>query len=596
MGGISTSHSASLSNHKTSASKDFDLRNWRGLTDLLRVGRESIPDPRAYAEFRNLVLGYAQRGGDAELRRNIDTIVATFSQNKIKAEPTEKKLEVKQEVSVAKSEPVVQEHEKKDEKSELEKVATEVGATLPEVKVARPTVGITTNRRVQPRFDIAPKQTFIPKELSENQIPVLPKVPLIPAVQSVEARKDDENEDDIAVVSELIEVGEEKQSPKTQEEYKARITEIKHLVHEKVGNPVALMGAHNAHGKKYMTALLSALKATSAGSLTEMHEALEILENVTKALLEDAPESSPEVPKVTDVVVPKEVATVKEADVAVPVQSVKELVEEVVQEEKPVPPPVRYSAPRAVLDEVPEETEKPTPTTPQVFAEKHEPSIEVTEKPKEQPKPIILKEEGRIPLHKYSVSEMLASKSTHEPEHIVHEEKIFSQDEKPEEKRWKDDVAKEEVITTSVLGNETHHPRTKHVYKAISVTDPEEMKDVIGIDTQAVASEQTELYSPKITEALQQLLHEWTIFGGSGLFGIGPGGSEHPLYIKLSLLSMGELLAGRWEKPDPKLIKVIKQYVDAWRHEQGIAYTIDETFEHYLRRVVQKILKRQGGL
>jgi hypothetical protein len=190
------------------------------------------------------------------------------------------------------------------------------------------------------------------------------------------------------------------------------------------------------------------------------------------------------------------------------------------------------------------------------------------------------------------VSEILASKHTLQSTHSIHKE-----DDPPvvnAEERWNEDDTKAQRVTAPVLSENAHHPRTKHVYKAVSVSDPEVVKEVIGIDPQFISAEQSELFSPKITDALHQLLHEWTIFGGSGLFGIGPGGSEHPLYIKLSTLSMGEVLAGRWEKADPKLIKVIKQYVDAWRHEQGIAYTIDETFEHYLRRVVQKILKRQS--
>ncbi len=579
MGGISTSHSASLSNHKASASKEFDLRNWRGLTDLLRVGRESIPDPRAYAEFRNLVLGYAQRGGDAEIRRNIDTIVATFGQNKTTSEPVEKNIEVKRDIPVVKPVPTpLPVHEETKVVIEPEKVVEPIPVVVN--NTPRASLGIPT-RRMQPRFDIAPKQTFIPKELSETTIPVPPRSPVSATPVSSPETTEPEFE-------------EEREIPKTQEEYKARITEIKHEVHEKIGNPAALMGAHNIHGKQYMSALLKALKATTAGSLDEMHEALETLESVTKALLEDAPLESAVVSHIEKRVVNPSPAHIPVEEVVPPAPQTyieEEAKEEIAEEMVPEEIPVRHMIPHVVEEESPAPPIPHIPDVPEVHREKVAPKIESEEKPQEFQKPIILKEEGRVPLHKYSVSEIMATHSTHESEQIVHEEKEAPSH---EEKRWQDNKVEEPVITTSVLGDESHHPRTKHVYKAIATSAPEEMKDVIGIDTQAVTSEQSELYSPKITEALQQLLHEWTIFGGSGLFGIGPGGSEHPLYIKLSLLSMGELLAGRWEKADPKLIKVIKQYVDAWRHEQGIAYTIDETFEHYLRRVVQKILKRQG--
>ena len=122
----------------------------------------------------------------------------------------------------------------------------------------------------------------------------------------------------------------------------------------------------------------------------------------------------------------------------------------------------------------------------------------------------------------------------------------------------------------------------------------ESVEDEIGVHPTEVAVRQTELFTPEITEALDTLLHEWSIFSSSGIFGTGPGGPEHPLYQKISPLSMGEVIAGRWEGSTPKIQKIIKEYIDAWRHEQGIAYTINETFEHYLRRVVQKILKRQN--
>jgi hypothetical protein len=108
-----------------------------------------------------------------------------------------------------------------------------------------------------------------------------------------------------------------------------------------------------------------------------------------------------------------------------------------------------------------------------------------------------------------------------------------------------------------------------------------------------VITRQADLMSPDITVALNQLLGEWSIFAGSGLFGIGPGGAEHPLYKSLANLSMGEVVAGRWEKATPDLRRTIKDYVDAWRHEQGVAYNPTETFEHYLRRVVHRILRRQ---
>jgi hypothetical protein len=59
---------------------------------------------------------------------------------------------------------------------------------------------------------------------------------------------------------------------------------------------------------------------------------------------------------------------------------------------------------------------------------------------------------------------------------------------------------------------------------------------------------------------------------------------------------MGEVLSGRYDGADMKIVHAIKDYVDAWRHEQGIAYNPKETFEHYLRRVSLRIMKRQKGV
>jgi hypothetical protein len=104
---------------------------------------------------------------------------------------------------------------------------------------------------------------------------------------------------------------------------------------------------------------------------------------------------------------------------------------------------------------------------------------------------------------------------------------------------------------------------------------------------------QTELSSPEVTSALGQLLGEWKLFRGKGLFRTGASGIEHPLYKQLAQLSMFAVLAGRWERSTPEITQGIKDYIDGWRFEQGIMHTPSETFEHYLRRVVLRILRRQ---
>ena len=82
MGGNSTSsalNSAVLTDKKTESSGAFDLQSWQGLTALLKTGKDALKDPSEYASFRNLVLQYAQHGGDVELKQKIITIVRSFS-------------------------------------------------------------------------------------------------------------------------------------------------------------------------------------------------------------------------------------------------------------------------------------------------------------------------------------------------------------------------------------------------------------------------------------------------------------------------------------------------------------------------------------
>jgi hypothetical protein len=137
-------------------------------------------------------------------------------------------------------------------------------------------------------------------------------------------------------------------------------------------------------------------------------------------------------------------------------------------------------------------------------------------------------------------------------------------------------------------------PKTKYTEKRVGAASIASLA-ASGINTDVHEVQQSELVSPRITQALHELLHEWNIFSSSGFLGMGPSGAEHPLYIRLAPLTMGEIITGRYEGADRKVNNIIHDYVNAWRHEQGIAYTPNETFEHYLRRVVLRIQKRQAS-
>lgn len=101
------------------------------------------------------------------------------------------------------------------------------------------------------------------------------------------------------------------------------------------------------------------------------------------------------------------------------------------------------------------------------------------------------------------------------------------------------------------------------------------------------------LMTPEIDQGLEQLLAEWSLFKKSGLFGTGPKGRNHPLFLKLAGLQIPLLLAGRFEGATQEIKQSITDYMNGWRYEQGIIYKQGETFERYLRRVIKHILDLQ---
>lgn len=83
------------------------------------------------------------------------------------------------------------------------------------------------------------------------------------------------------------------------------------------------------------------------------------------------------------------------------------------------------------------------------------------------------------------------------------------------------------------------------------------------------------------------------MFKKSGLFGTGPKGKDHPLFVKIAGLQIPLLLAGRFEGSTQEIKQSITDYMNGWRYEQGIIYEKGETFERYLRRVIKLILDLQ---
>lgn len=129
------------------------------------------------------------------------------------------------------------------------------------------------------------------------------------------------------------------------------------------------------------------------------------------------------------------------------------------------------------------------------------------------------------------------------------------------------------------------------------VTEAEPLKTPLDLPTAADKKAELgitdPLHDPDVDSGLEQLLGEWSLFRKSGVFGTGPKGSQHPLFMKLASLEMPILLSGRFEGSTPEIRQSITDYMNGWRYEQGIIYEQDETFEHYLRRVIRHIIDSQ---
>jgi hypothetical protein len=146
------------------------------------------------------------------------------------------------------------------------------------------------------------------------------------------------------------------------------------------------------------------------------------------------------------------------------------------------------------------------------------------------------------------------------------------------------------VITPMAIASS----RFKHV---LPVTDQEPLKTPADLPTAAEVKARSgitdPLQDPDVDLGLEQLLGEWSLFKKSGMFGTGPKGRQHPLFLKLATIPMPLILSGRFEGSTSEIRQSITDYMNGWRYEQGIIYEQDETFEHYLRRVIRHIIDSQ---
>ena len=610
--------------------RSFDLKSWQGLTEVLKSAREGGLAPSAYANFRNLVLEYAQqKGTDAELKKKIDAIIATFG-------------EKEKEISVVPKEMT--------EEKDPERLGRRIVPTF----APRPSIASTSADATAMPAAALGSESLAPQKPVDLPLPV-PQVESTPsAVPTPEPTILSTSEPTIQVPPPVLseEVPPPHAGVKSVEEHRARIMEIKRTVNTQIKNPIALVDHGNPVGREYMGALLAALKATNPGATYNLEGAMETLEDVYARVLERASygdevlSSNGDVPPVVKVSPTQ--PTQPAPSVSTPVPEVASPTPSPLPLSTPVPPPEPIPLP--VVKPAPEPRREPVhePMHEPVHEAVHEPVIEVPIL-EEAPIPVPLQEEHiHKPIHankddvssvsdshsnqggdtdfqnqiqelrkKLSTiavptSEMSGAGTAPAEDHPVAQASDADLDDQIKELRKQlGTIVVPDIPTQGTLAptvGDTEIGMLPQVDPHGTVWDPyaKEVSDALGPTSHSLDQDsslssitldtpQAELVSPEVTMALTELLHEWKIFASSGIFGMGPGGIEHPLYIKISRLPMGEVLAGRFESADMKVVHAIKDYVDAWRHEQAVAYNPSETFEHYLRRVSQRIMKRQRG-
>lgn len=237
---------------------------------------------------------------------------------------------------------------------------------------------------------------------------------------------------------------------------------------------------------------------------------------------------------------------------------------------------------------------EPEPPKPPVEEKKLESIPEAKETPKpEKSIPVVEREttisslDERIQRAKEKASEIVSS----EPLPAPKEEKKLEPPKPPEQK----ETSNKEQAVPVVKKIYTEQEVEKDIEKALEKIEPEKpfaTPDLPGAE--AVPKGVTDdLYGPDIEEGIEQLLKEWRIFRGEKkIFGRGPNGKEHPLFQKLQNTIMFDVISGHFEGADKDVVLSIRDYANAWRNEQGIVYSPSETFEHYLRRVIRRIIKR----
>ena len=569
----------------------FDVRSWNGLAHILQTAREAGYADEQYCDLRDTVLAYAQSGGDQNLKAKLDAHIDALSDASVK------ETVVAPDVQKSESGP---QQAPSEERREITTPATHlpvrVGTARPKPGFAKPLAASLPHTPPVMQMPKAKPQEVVERKAPQIDASVPDDLPVDGYDLAVEPddvptetpATDEEAPEETPVASDVVAAPVPEDVPAL-EAAKDRIAEIKRSVNESIGNPAVLMSTHNEVGRTYMRALLDALKASSGGQPEgSLAEKMQKLEAAYKALLADEVTAPPAsvAPTQKETEVP-EVAP-EPAAVEIP------LVAKDTEDKLPTPPEEIIESPQEPPSLAPEKREEAENDDADLMlheraaAPKEGRKIPIAAMPKIASIPSI----GELPEQQQPTEERKPVLPKFEPAKLpepMPEPPIAPVTKEATAPLQPQPVA---VAPAAPMSEPPKAPLPKTVFQ----NAPEVSKATIPQDKVVMPSkEDSELMTPQISQALEQLLKEWDIFKSSGVFGMGPGGAEHPLYEQIGSLPMSHVMTGRFERATPKVKQSIRDYVDAWRHEQGISYQPNETFETYLRRVIQRILKRQRG-
>lgn len=337
-----------------------------------------------------------------------------------------------------------------------------------------------------------------------------------------------------------------------------RINEIKSIVNQKVGNPVNLIEAHNLIGREYMNALLDAMKKANGGQQGDVATSMERLEKafvaVTSALTSDKVER----------VTPVSIAPTQVPPTPIPSAETAAAKKEIAPEVKiPVAPAelVREREPQqqARTIEVKSNVQHATTQTPQASPQRVVTSM--------------------APVSSFTKSPVNNQSQQQTRTQVPHANQQASQ----RREVLQATPAAQTAIHSVAQDKEEQNRKHESQIRAMAQSAEAEKKRIAELDP---------LLTPAVTAGLGQLLSEWGLFKSSGIFGTGPSGKDHPLYQKLAPLTMAAVIAGRFEGVTPQIKQSITDYMNGWRYEEEIIHEHQETFEHYLRRVIFHILNK----